>query len=332
MDKSFKTIIMGIKKWLKKRVAIVSLAMSGIEKNALGQNGEQLSIPVSQERKHTQGTLADSLLNGIITKEVDSLRWCTYKILKASDGVIADITGYDDDGLPIIKIRRANKKRGLSKIKIDDYDNYPLEMVLDNSPIIISGNESMGNDNINLSDEPILNLDENGEVISATHGEISGLEYFTNTKGESPIKVNRTSLPKFEIEKYTTKLNVRTINEKDKLLEFCVSQYPNDDDRRSRLFISDIKKAIENPRVSTILDINEIEFITYKTLGVDDFLEYKYKIKSFDKIVLFNGSYVIKFLGEVIINGVDILEKYRNEALDIKYENKEKKIRTYDNR
>ncbi len=323
---------MNIKKWLKRKVAIISLAMSGIEKNALGQNAQDLSIPISQEIKHSQGTLADSLINGVVTQEVQNLRWRTYKILKATDGIITEINGYDDNASPIIKIRRANKKIGLSKIKIDNYDNYPLELVLDNSPIITSGNDSMNDDDIILSNEPVLNLNDNGDVISATHGEINGLEYFTNNKGESPIKITRTTLPKFEIEKYTTKLNVRKINEKEKLLEFCVSQYPNEYDRRSRLFISDIKKAIINPRTSTILDIDEIEFVTYKTIGVDDFLEYKYKIKSFDKIVVFNGNYIIKFLAEVIVDGLDILEKYRNEELDAKYENKEKKILTYDNR
>ncbi len=46
MDKSIKTVIMNIKKWLKRKVAIISLAMSGIEKNALGQNAQDLSIPI----------------------------------------------------------------------------------------------------------------------------------------------------------------------------------------------------------------------------------------------------------------------------------------------
>jgi hypothetical protein len=65
--------------------------------------------------------------------------------------------------------------------------------------------------------------------------------------------------------------------------------------------------------------------MTYKTLGVEDFLEYEYKIKSFDKIITFNGHYVIKFIGEVVIDGNNILEEHRVNELDVKYEKKEKK-------
>jgi len=316
---------MNISKWVKRKVATISLAMSGLEKNALGQNGEYLSNLVTQERRHTQGTLADSLINGEVTEEVLNIRWRTYKVLRASEGIIADITGYDEEGLPIVTIKRSNKKRGLSKVKLDSFDTYPLEMIVDNSPIVTSGNDIMDNDNIKLTDEPILNIDEDSVIISATHGEITAIEYFANNKSELPIKVIRETIPKFELEKYTTKLNIRDIDGKNKLLEFCVSTYINEDDRRSRLFISDIKKAIENPRSSSILDIKGVEFTTYKTLGVDDFLQYKYNIISFDKIVIFNGDYLIKFICEVVVNGNDILEQYRVETLDKKYENKEKK-------
>ena len=54
-------------------------------------------------------------------------------------------------------------------------------------------------------------------------------------------------------------------------------------------------------------------------------MEYQYDILSFDKIIEFNGYYVIKFKAKVIINGEDILEQHRIEELDKKYETKEKK-------
>ena len=59
-----------LSKWLKNQTAALSLAMAGVEKNALGQNGGSLEQPVSQERRHTQGTLADSLKQGEVTQEV----------------------------------------------------------------------------------------------------------------------------------------------------------------------------------------------------------------------------------------------------------------------
>ena len=310
---------MNINKWFKKKMISISLAFYGVEKNAFGQNNGQLDDNVNQERRHTQGTLADSLKEGKITQETLNLKWRTYKIIKATDGLRTEITGYDDDGMPITKTVRVDKKRSLRKISVDSFDTYDLEMVLDNSPITTSGNDIMSS-NIELYDEIKINDDD-----TATHGEISGIEYFAKNKNELPITILRETLPKFELETYTKKLNVRIISDNKRLLEFYISKYVDEDNRTTRLFISDIKKTIENPRNSTILDIKEVGFITYKTIGIDDFLEFQYKILSFDKIIEFNGHYVVKFIAEVIINGRDILEEHKQDELELKYKNKEKK-------
>jgi hypothetical protein len=59
-----------IKNWARKQATILSLAMANVEKNAFGQNGETLSSDVNQERRHTQGQLADALVHGEVTQEV----------------------------------------------------------------------------------------------------------------------------------------------------------------------------------------------------------------------------------------------------------------------
>jgi hypothetical protein len=131
---------------------------------------------------------------------------------------------------------------------------------------------------------------------------------------------------RFYLESFTKKLNVRNISETEKLLEFYVSIYPDVDNRTSRLFLSELKKIIENKnRKSDIIDVKEVGFITYKCIGVNDFLEYKYEVTSFDKIIEYNGSYVIKFIAKPIINGEDILTKYKQSELELKYNNKVKK-------
>jgi hypothetical protein len=317
--------IMSIKKWFKKQVISISLAMSGVEKNAFGQNGGQLDSSINQERKHTQGTLADSLKEGRITQEVMNLRWRTYKILKASEGLTANIDDYDKDGMPITSVRKVDKKKGLNKIKVDTFDKYTLIMVVDNTPIVTSGNDAMDNENIIIHQNVKINYDDDGNITSATHGEISGDEYYATTKADLPIKIDRETTPKFEIETYTKRLNIRMVDKTKRLLEFYVSKYPDEYDRRSRFFISDVKKAIEDPRTSSMLDIKKVSFVTYKTIGSDDFLEYQYSILNFDKIIEFNGYYVIKFMSEIEIDGTDILNEHRVEELDEKYNNKERK-------
>ena len=70
MGKNFRGIMKKVSKWLKRQGAYLSLAMAGVEKNALGQKGDALEQTVNQERRHTQGTLADSLKQGQVTQEV----------------------------------------------------------------------------------------------------------------------------------------------------------------------------------------------------------------------------------------------------------------------
>lgn len=289
--------------WFKKQIIAVSFAMRSVEKNAFSQRGENLENDTQQEQKHSQGTLMDALLNGVITKETRNLAWRTYKVLQASDHIITTVIGYDENNMPITQTKKKNRFRNLEKIKIDDFDSYELEMVINNDEITLGGAEAVS---------------------------ISGNTWFSTHNNKKPIEIKRSSIPKFEIEQYATKLNVRNIKDDKKLLEFYVSMYPDEYNRNSRLLISEIKKAIQNPRTSSLLDIKEVKFVTYKGIGVDNFLEFKYNIESFDKIIEFNGSYVIKFIAEAIIDGESILEKHRVEELDEKYNNKESKNNTYE--
>jgi hypothetical protein len=48
-------------------------------------------------------------------------------------------------------------------------------------------------------------------------------------------------------------------------------------------------------------------------------------VERFDKIIEYEGYYVLKFIVNVNINGEDILEKHKINSLDKKYETKEKK-------
>ena len=59
--------------------------------------------------------------------------------------------------------------------------------------------------------------------------------------------------------------------------------------------------------------------------GSEDFLLYSYGDLNFDKIIEFDGYYVIKFKSKVLIDGKDILLDYIEPELEKKYENKERK-------
>lgn len=312
------------KNWINRRIAMMSLAMGNVEKNMLGQTGESLGSDVNQVQRHTQGQLADSLVHGEITQEVIDLRWRTYKVLRESEGVTAEIVGYDEEGMPIVKTRKKNKKQGLKKIKLDEHDSYPLEMVINNDEIVIGGNQAMDNDNISIFDEVLESTNEQGDLIKS-YGSIDSIGYYATNKSERPIILKRNQLPNFYLEHFTIKLNVRVINKNERLLEFYVSKYPDEYNRTSRLFVSEIKKIMTESYKSSLLEFESVNFITYKNIGVDDFLEFEYDIIEFDKLIEFNGHYVLKFKATIKINGEDVFEKHRVADLDKKYEQKLKK-------
>ncbi len=314
---------MGVGKWLKNQATAIAFALSSVEKNSFSQNGGNLDNDINQEQRHNQGTLADSLINGVVTAEVEALRWRTYKVLEAANNWRTEIT-YDKDGKRISNHVQYDNKAILSGIKQDTFDDYNLEMVVINAPINLSVIDMLDDDTITFTDSPTVFFDERLKQEVTRHGEISMSDISTN-KNERPIKIDREELPKFQIEDFTIKLHVRDISKTEKLLEFFINKYPDENNRTTRLLISDIKKAIENPRASNMLNIKEVGFITYKTIGVRDFLEYQYKITSFDKIIEFGPNYVIKFKAEVLVDGESVVEKYRNDELDTKYKNKESK-------
>lgn len=317
--------INNIQLWLAKKAATITMALSGVEKNALNQTGEQMSSDIGHAQRHTQGQVVDSLINGEITQEVMDLRWRTYKVLQESNGLKTEIIGYEPDGTPITKTIKRDNKKGLKKVLLDKYDKYQLEMVVNNDEIANSGSDVMDNTTLKIFDEAIINYDEDGNKVSATHGEIQGENYYATNKTIKPIGISSETTRKFFIENYTKKLNVRKISETERLLEFYVSCYPDLDNRTSRIFINDIKKAIIDPSKATMLELDYVGFITYKTIGANDFLQFKYKITSFDKIIEFNGNYVIKFKADVIIDGLDIMAVHIQEELEEKYKNKTKK-------
>lgn len=311
--------------WLKRKMAMLAISLSNVEKNAFSQTSDGLTLGTSMTQRLNQGKLSDSLINGEITQEVQNLKWRTYKILKASEGVTSEIIGYDEDGLPITKTVKRDNKRGLKKVKVDSVDNFDVEMVIDNTEISFSSNDSIENNHIEIYEQPEENHNEAGELISTSHGKINSLEYFATNNSEIPIKILRYNVPNFYIENFTKKLVVRKINEEQRLLEFYVSAYPDEYNRTTRLFISAVKKAIEKPFNASMLEFNGVEFVTYKSIGVSDFLEFRYEIQSFHNIIEFNGSYVIKFIASPVINGEYIMEKHRVNELDEKYNNKTKK-------
>ena len=319
--------------WFKRKMALLAFALSKAETSTLHQKQDVLDNVDGMSQTYNQGTMADALLRGEITLPVKELRWRLYKVLDSSKSKVAKITGYDDDGLPIVQTYSVDKYK-LDKVMRDDVDNYPVEMVIKNEDLTNStfeafeefdSNRVSGDTMPETKHEMFDMIGQETTATTFTHVNITFDDMMSTFKDKKTIFIQREFRAKFNIEDYVKKLIVRDISEEEKLLEFYVSAYPDEYNRKSRLFINEIKKAIKNPRFSDSLDIEKVIFITDKAIGVDDGLEYEYQIEKFDKIIEFNGSYVIKFVAKPIINGDNIFEKYKLAELEERYKNKKAK-------
>lgn len=325
---------MDIKDYLKRKMAILSLAMARVEKASLNQTSDALGTEDALTQTMNHGSMVDALLKGEMTTEVKDLRWRMYKVLKASSKLKSEIVGYDEDGLPITKTS-AHEKQILSNIKVDPYDDYEIELVLENEEIAKSTHEEFSNEKLKVLKENEVSdyekINDKFDLVGSeqhsgtTLGEISFDDMVSKMKGERKIQIHRELRPKFEIEQHTKKLVVRNIDDETKLLEFYISKYPDLYDKKTKFMVSEIKRAMSNPRRSDMLDIKTVGFITNKAIGCDDGMEYIYEIVNFDKIVEFNGHYVLKFVAKPVINGKFIFEKYKQEDLELRYKNKEAK-------
>lgn len=328
--------------WIKKQITNIALALSNVEKNTLGQEHIDGGIETGKHQRLNQNSVMDALLRGEITEEVEKLRWRIYKTMSSMKNYGSKVIGYTDDGYPIMETFYVGDEEKISKIKLEPSDDYELIMVVDNTNVsagiqsalnldieIYSNNKESENNNV--IDNEILNIEDSINQESDVNLEIDKVSTIGELKDNNvelnlPISITREHRPKFKLENYTKKLYVRKITHNQFLLEFFISKYPEQFDKKNHFFLSDIKKIIENPnRYNSTLDFNSVSFVTNDTVGVPDFLEFEYSIQKFDKIVEFNEFYVVKFVSEVTTEAKSIIDQFRNVELDEKYNNKEKR-------
>jgi hypothetical protein len=294
--------------WLKKKLISLMIATSKSEGivNTTGASTEDSGM----HQRHQEGLLAQSLVQGVMTQEVKELRWRIYKIEQHSQDNKTKVTGFDDNGYPLIETVKVNRlipdNYEVDNIDVDIHEQK-LKIVFDNKEI-----------DLNLNSSLTKSEKEDADITLS--------EYLTAFKGEKSLFIERGDASSFNIEKYTKKLLVYDTKDDDTvLLDFYVSKYHDVDDRRSRLFLSEIKKVMNGKRLSGITDFQKVSFITHHNLGVKDNLEYEFEIEKFDKIFFFKDSYVIRFLAKTTIDGDDVLNKFKLDDLDEKYDKKDRK-------
>lgn len=286
--------------WTNIRLFFISLAwgMRGADKIISTSNKEADGSDLAgvEQHKETESVYAD-LLRGEVTQEVKELRHEMYYAERKSHE-------YDYGGNG-----RAIKRNDIFDYNgnIEKSDGFKIEIVQDNKE-----------DPSSLMECGIFC---NGEKVDLSEEAIRDLR--VKDKRDFTIVIGRDFMPSFRLEQYATKLVVKRIDKEHVLLDIYVPKYTKQFDNSSKLFVSAIEKIYMGDKRSGIIDFDTLEFTSYNAYGTDDLKQYKYKNISFDNIIEFDGSYVLRFVAEVEVDGYDIISEFYDEIAAEKSKNHE---------
>lgn len=256
-------------------------------KDTDGGNGSNI-----EQQKEVQNVYKD-MLKGELTQEVIELRHEMYFAERASKKY-----EYAGNG-------RAIKKNDLMLYKGSLECSDGLDVLL-----VQTNKEDIGS----LMDFDIYNMGKNFELGTKAKGNLDKARQRKFT-----INIKRDYIATLKLEQYATKIVVKPLNEKQTVFDIYLSKYQQKFDNVHKLFLKQIEQIYMGDVRNEILDFLGLDFITYNAHGVDDLLKFEFENIKFENIIKFEDSYVLRFIGDNVLFGYDIvMEEMYDEQTDIK--------------
>ena len=251
-----------------------------------------------EQQKHQDSVYAD-LLRGEVTQEVKEVRYEMYEAERKSKEY-----EYGGNG------------RAVKKSMFDDDDMFSGVENSDNLDVVLiqENKEELGT----LKDNGIYAY---GERVSLADNAKYDLR--TKDKKEHTISIKRDFFPSFRIEDYTEKIVVKKCDENTAVLDFYIPSYRKQFDNNSKLFIRKLEQIRSGETRSDIVDLPNVEFITFNAVGVHDLIHFEFDGLSFQKILDFDGFYIVRFRSHIVDSGTDLTKEFYDEATAKKIENNE---------
>lgn len=259
--------------------------MKATEDNVFHQTGTTTGGGISIIKEVEDSRVSKALLKGEITQEVEELRYRTYKVDKESKTF--------EYFAPTLAMKR--DKQDTKFLKYDDRDGLELITVQPNDFLV--------------------------ETVSETLEQVGGRGKRTQYR----IKIKRNFTPRYKIEEYITRLDVKKLDDKHVILDMYVSKYPNDKDFKSKGFVREVEKIRDEKIKSDILDYEEVSFLTNHAYKMDDMVKFVFKNIFFREVVEFDGHYILRFKASIQQDTIDLTKIFYSKTMDEKYKNKEKK-------
>lgn len=168
---------------------------------------------------------------------------------------------------------------------------------------------------------PLQILQPNIEDTGTLSENLAESDYRLKNKKEFTIDIERDFIPRFRLEEFTNKLVVKRINETAVMLDFYTPIYKSQFNTVHKLFLKELEKIYMGNVRSDVIDLKQVEFISFRAFGTDDLKRYTYNNVEFDNILIFDGHYVIKFTADIVNDGEDLIDEFYCEEEEEKSRN-----------
>lgn len=259
--------------------------MKNTEDSILHQNGITNENGTSIMKEVESQRVSKALLRGEVTQEVEELRYRTYKVDKES----REYEYY----APTLALKKSGQDK--KDMKYDDSDGLELITIQPNDVIV----------------ETVF------DTLQQVGGRGNGNDY--------RIKIKRDFVPRYKVEQYMTRIDVKRLSDCHVILDMYVSKYMNEMDFKSKGFIREIEKIRDEKIHSDILDYQEISFVTHHAYKIDDMVKFVFDNIWFKEIVEFDGHYILRFKARMSKDTIDLTKRYYSKTMADKYAKKEKK-------
>lgn len=273
-----------IKKKFRTAMVALSYGLKNTETDILGQK-TTTSESNSVEQKMQQNDLAEALLKGEVTEQVEMLRDRTYLISDESKiyKVVIDTVGTTK---AVKKMGRKPEPKAFNEI------GFGIIMVMDNRAIptgVLSGLEAVGGYGI---------------------------------KDKYPINFKYEYSPKFKLDEYVTRLILRGDGD-NLVIDLYIPKFTESINRLEKIFDNELNKIKTGKIKPNNIKFKTLNFISDRAYGTEDLIPYEFEMVEFLSINEFDGRHVLTYSVNPIGDNKKITDKYINKKLRDAYKNKE---------
>ena len=125
--------------------------------------------------------------------------------------------------------------------------------------------------------------------------------------------------PRFSLGNFVKRIVIRETSGGKKKTDLYIPLEPGQFTKTDAILVSELHRIIDN-KIEKIdfLDISEIDFVSDRAYGTDDYVEYSLSGLKFNKITEFDGDFVVTFTISNI-STFDIVDAHKTDTLTRKY-------------